>query len=506
MAKAGVDLKTLPELLDPAFALVIENYFITNSKGLSKRKGKIGMTTVAGNKAITMYKVWKGFHMFAYDTTLAAYDPVAKTVTTIKSDWTTNDPFSGAPYGDFFFVGNIGDKIHYVTEAAGVFAITEIATAPKSGVITAIGARILAGVENGVYYSNVDVGTDPPCQTWTPTLLSDGGGTTSFRNGGTVRAICSLNNNIVAFGDFGKWAFAIRTIDSAGTLTKIEQVIIDRIDMGGARGAISTPKGVFYVNEGGLWQLMMIGQSDVPLSDQEQLTSVNLGTDYFNDIDLSSCDLVYYTRYSSVLLTCAKESTQNNHVIVYNPDAQAISTFKNWNISRWVSYQDEIYGASSIKTTLYHCFAGGADDGVDIGTRYIQELRTGNLWSRQMFYGLYIKGLLHQSSDVKIAFDIYDKNGKLKIDKLKYSWTNDVSNEELEGWGEAEWGEASWGGDANTSGMIDNFAGMRGFIRNYQRLIIKITEGSSVPHRLDWFSVDTRSKANIRRRNLTLTT
>ena len=506
MAKSGLNLKDLAEFMNPAYALRNVNYFVLNNKGLSKRGGIAELITVAGDKPITMFEEWKGYYIFGYDTTVAAYDPTTDTVTDIKTDWVTDAPFSGARYGDYFFVGNTGNKINYITEAAGVFTITEIAAAPMSGVIEAIGARLFAGVGTDVYYCDVDDGSNPPFQTWTVSEIASTGGTVSFRNAGTVNSICSLGDIIVAFGDTGKYAFRItQQSDGTGTIVKIEEVVIDRVDMGGARGAITCPKGLFYVNEAGLWQLISLGQPNIPFSDQEGLTSVLLGTDYFDDVNIDNIDIVYYDRFSTILVTCAKAAARNNHVIAYNPDIGAFSTFSNWNINRWMKIESDIYGASSVKTTLYRCFVGSSDDGIDISVDYLQELRCGDLWTRQMLYGGYIKGFLHSTAVVHVAYDIYNVKGEPESNKLEFDWTAQYSALDTDGWGTAIWGESSWGGDADSSELIECFDGHHHFIRNFQRIRIHITEGSNLPHQIDWFSVDARPKAEIRRRKMKLT-
>jgi len=506
MGKAGLNLKDLPELMDPAFALNNENYFVMNNRGLSKRGGIVELITVAGNKAITLLEYWKGYYIFGYETTVAAYNPTTDTVTNIKTDWATNAAFSGAAYGDYFFVGNTGNKINYITETGGVFSITEIAGAPMSGVIRAIGPRLYAGVDNSIFYCQIDDGSDPPFQTWTPATTATAGGKASFRNAGTVKSICSLGDIIVAFCDNGKWAFKITTQnDGTGVIVKLEEVVIDRIDMGGASGAITCAKGLFYVNKAGLWQLISLGQPNIPYSEQESLTSILLSTDYFDDVNLDNCDIIYYDRFNTILVTCAKGSTQNNHVIAYNPDVKAFSKFRNWNINRWMSYASEIYGASSVKTTLYHCFSGNSDEGIDISVDYLQELKAGDLWTRQMLYGAYIKGLLHKESIITVAYDIYNVRGEPVSNKLVFEWTPQYSILITDGWGIAEWGRSPTGGDVDSSNLIECFAGMHQFIRNFQRIRIHITEGSQVFHQLDWTSIDARPKTSIRRRDLNLT-
>ncbi|GAH24003.1 unnamed protein product, partial [marine sediment metagenome] len=74
----------------------------------------------------------------------------------------------------------------------------------------------------------------------------------------------------------GFFAWLINTIDSAGTLKKVEIIQNYTEDYGGARGAIETPHGIYYLNEAGLWQMVAVGQTDVPMSRQQVLTSTLL--------------------------------------------------------------------------------------------------------------------------------------------------------------------------------------------------------------------------------------
>lgn len=505
VGKSGLNYKDLAEFLNPAFALVNENFFVQNNRGLSKRGGIIKLKEILGSKPITMLEYWKGYYIFGYDKTVAAFNPTTGVVTNIKTDWTTNDKFSGAPYGDYFYVGNAGNKINYITESSGVFTITEITAAPKASIIRAIGPRLYATDGKIVYYCDVDTGANPPFTGWTIAETATAGGQVSFRNAGTINSICSIGDIVVCFGDTGKFAFRLNIqSDGTGIVVKIEEVIIDRVDMGGASGAITTPKGVFYVNQAGLWQLISLGQPNIAFSDQETLTSVNLGTEYFKDISLDSADLIYYARYNTILITCAKQSAQNNHVITYNPEIQAFSTFRNWNIGRWMTINNEIYAGSSVKTAIYHCFAGTSDDGAAITAKYQQELKCGNLWTRQMLYGGYIKGLLSPLSVVNVSLDIHDITGKLQTNKVNYDWKAQTNLNKIDGWGNAQWGGSAWGGDVDNSGLIESFDGFHQFIRNLQRIRVNIIESSLLPLQIDWFSLDARTKTDIRRRKMTL--
>jgi hypothetical protein len=403
MAKGGENLRDLPQLLAPQFALEMVNYLVTTDGGLEKRKGITHLFEVAGTAPVTMLEEYDTNHLiFGYGKTLAAYEISTDSITTIKNNFIASG-FSGQRYGDYFFVASPADNVGRVSRTlaydaqitnftvgstligqtsgaigtiledidlgthgtltlgaiSGAFIDNEIikdsatgqalangtlgwtyapiGAAPKAKVLKVIGSRLFAGnlsTDNtAVMYSKVDDGSNPPFVNWTLDTLADSAGLLNYRNAGAVKAIESLGNNAIIFSEHGKWAFYINTMDSAGALRKVDVLVISRLDFGGARSAKTTPKGLFYVNSAGLWQLISLGQPNVPFSDQEGLNSVLLGTKYFNDVNLDNADITYLARYNVVLITCAKNSVVNNLVIAFNVENKSFSELRGWNRS-----------------------------------------------------------------------------------------------------------------------------------------------------------------------------
>ncbi len=267
-----------------------------------------------------------------------------------------------------------------------------------------------------------------------------------------------------------------------------------------ARGALVTPGGAFYVNKGGLWTLESLGQSNVPYSAQEQEPSILLGANYFDDSDLSNTDITYNAKYDTVFVTLAKGSVENNYVIAYNNTTNVFSEFTGWNINRFYNANQIIYGASSLQTRVWEILTGNDDDGNDIWTEFYQELQTGGLETRQFMKGQYIDAFMIPGSVLKVAFDIYDVKGNFIPDYLTFDVIPTTSPGRSDGWGNAEWGRSSWGGDEDNSGMVEWFGGSRGYIRNYQRVRVRITGHDKNPHILVWFKMLSEIKIAIRRR------
>jgi len=503
MPKKGLNFEDLPQTMDLEHALKIINY-IPHRYGIEKRRGLAKIFERVGALPISLLKEFTtGVWIFGYSTKIEAYDTATETFTTIKSDFSANDGFDGQRYGQYFFVCNGVEKIWRIDNA---LAIGEIAASPICSGLKVIGPRMyafnLSTDETAVRYSEVDNASNPPFDAWTQTTAADTGGTVNYRNAGTARSVVQVGPYTAVFSDDGFYSFVIKTFDSAGTTKKTEVIQNYTEDYGGARGAIETNVGIFYTNEAGLWQMVDVGLTDTPMSRQQILTSELLGGDYFEDIDQSSTDLVYDANQKCIFVTVAKESEFNNLVIGFKLDLKAFFEIKGWNINRFAKIGQVIYGASSIKTTVYKLFDGYDDDGSDIGTELYQEIPLGTLFHKHSLLGVYAGGFLSPSTELTISFDIYDKDGVFIENKEQYLWSPEGSSVEYDEWGSAQWGASAWGGDFNISGLVESFGGGSPKIANFQRLRMRVTSGDTLRHIINWIVPKTRSKEAIKRRNI----
>lgn len=505
MPSSGINNLISPQFLDPKYALSIQNYEIVDNGALAKRKGFTKILEVAGDNPITLLKEWTtDVWIFGYATTIARYTVSTDTVTNIKTDFSANTGFDGVRYGNYFYVCNGVDRIWYITLAT--FAIVQIGASPaETAVLSAIGPRLYAGYEDTIRYSEVDVGGTPPFTAWSNATTATAGGLVYYRNAGTVRSIVSLGSYIVGFCDRGFFAFETVTFDSAGVISKTDNVVNYTEDFGGARGAILTEKGLFYANEAGFWNLVSIGQSGEPYSRQYSIISRNLGNTYFDNVDVSNGSIHYDRKKETLYFSCAKGSETNNIVISCNLKGKepAFAKITNWNISRFMESDGVMYGASDQKTIVYKLFDGYTDDGQIIGTDYYQELNLGNLETRQMLKGVYVQGWLSASSQIKVRFDVYNVNGKLVDDKLKYLWEAQYSVPAMDAYNSSTYNRSTYNGDIDTPGLVESFDGGKQFIRNFQRIRVHFTSSDKFMHILTWVKLDARIKSQIRRRKLT---
>lgn len=506
MAPKGQNLRDLPQLLDTSYAQRIRNYLIDASGQLYKRGGLEKLIDTAGTDGITMLLEFDSDDwIFAYDTTVARYNFTTETVTVLKNDFVVSADglgITGVRYGEYVFVVTGTGKMWRMDNT---FTFTEVSASPSASRCIAVAAnRIVVGDGNGtVTYSEVDDGTDPPFNTWNTGTNADLAGTAQFRNGGAINSLITLGNNIVAFSEDGKFAFYIDQIDLGGTVSKVEREVMSRVDYGGFRGAIHTEKGLFYVNEAGLWNLVSLGQPDVKYSDQEFKATLLLGGQYFEGADLSDATLAFDPAKNTVYVSYRKGSDSNNFMIAYNTDTQAVSEITGWTIGRFMVIGDTIYGGSSTAGKVYQCFTGFDDDGISIGTEYIQEITVGTPFTKKKLDGVYVQGFLSTSSVVNVKFDIYDVQGRPINNKLKLEWEAQYNNNSYSGYNSAAYGVSPYGGDVDFSDLVESFDGATDKIRNFQRVRLHITNSDKLPHIINWVSLLTTEKSKIRRRKLT---
>ena len=576
MSPHGEDLRDIPELLQPQYALKMTNYLIRADGSIGMRQG-LSPFFDDGVVAVTMLeKFTDELDMYGIGgTTLKVHNKTDGTKTTIKTFTTPGAFLSGQRYGDYFFVTNgteaigrvsrtlaydtqtanftVGKKITGQTSGAtaiilqdvdggatGVLTLgtiegtfqnnelitdngtvpgsatadgtlnwvyTTITNAPTAAILRAIGTRLFAGRlqsdEAAVAYSDADTGANPPFDDWAVGVDANDAGLLSYRNAGRVNAIEALGPNIIVFANNGKWSWYINVIDSAGTLKKVDVTTINRIDLGGY-AAISTPKGLFYINQAGIWQLISVGQPNIPFSDQEDLASRLLGNTYFDGSTFDRATMAFEGKSETLFCSFAQDAGANNYVVVYNTVYKAFSRITGWNINCFLNNNQIIYGASSLTGKVYQCFDGYTDDGNIIFTEYYQEIKVGDLEQRSVLLGAYIKGFLSPSTSLVVRFDIYDVKGHLIPNKMAYLWEADGTTSTLDEYGKAIWGESSWGGDGEQAGLVESFAGGSGKIKNFQRIRVHISGSHRVPHTLNWSKLVVRVKVPIRRRNLRL--
>lgn len=507
MAQKGLNLEGLPEMMKLEYAKKMVNY-IPYSYGIGTRQG-IELQDEKEDilEGITLFKhFFDDKFIVGYGTSIEVWDLSAGSFTSLKSDFSASTRWGGGRYGEYFFVTNGVDKPYRIDQA---LTITIVSNAPICDDITFINERAVAislsTDETAVQISEVDDASNPPFDSWPTTTAATDGAVISFRNAGKARCCVPLGRTFVVFSDNGYFAFTVDQLDSSGTLKKVENVQDYVTDFGGARGAISTPKGIFYLNDSGMWQMTQVGQTDVPYSRQQKLTSVLLNDSYFDNVNLDNTDLVYDEKQKIVLATYGQGSDVNNKVLGYkiSEEIEAIFEIEGWALNRFTKYDGKIYASSSVDGKIFECFKGYTDDDLEISCEYTQELPLKSLWAKHSLQRFYAKGFLSTDSIIDVNFDIYDIDGAPVDAKKVNRWTAQRNDNLIDGWGQASWGQSAWGGDFDLSAMVESFDGCRPKIANAQRISVRFTSSVTTPHIINWFSAEIEDKAPIRIRNMT---
>lgn len=510
MAKKGLNLEGLEEMMSLDYAKKFINYIpysfgIVPRQGLETQGEKEGLTSGA-----TLFKHFTGTKfIYAHDTVVEYFDIATGEFTVIKDDFSANTRWGGGRYGDNFIVTNGVDKPYRINTS---MVASIISNAPICDDIVFIGTRAVAislsTDETAVQLSEDDDGTATPFSAWNTGTGSTDGAIVRYRNAGKARSVVPLGPYYVVLSDNGYFSFNIRQLDSNGTIKKVEETIDYIADFGGGRGAISTPMGVFYVNEVGLWQLLQVGQTDVPYSRQQKLTSVLLNDSYFQNANFANTELVYDETQKMIMVSYADGSTVNNRILAYkkSDEIEAVFEFEGWAINRFTKYDDKLYGCSSVDGKIYECFKGWTDNGADVGVEYAQELPLKSPYLRHRVNEFASKGFLSRDSAIDVHIDTYTLDGAPIKSKCKKRWTANRNDDKAKGWGSSGWNIDAWGGDADTSKMVECMDGFNARINRAQRVTVRFTSNVNCPHVINWFGCNIEDGAPIRMRGMTTIT
>lgn len=386
--------------------------------------------------------------------------------------------------------------------------IAEDTASPRAKGLRMIGNRLyafnLSDDITGVAYSGAYLGTGTPFTSWTVSATVAGAGQVSAPNLGNCNDVRPFGEYYVAFHDGGRISRAISQVDSNGTLSKLDQIIDERSDVGGKK-ALLTPDGLFFVNQTGINVIAQIGSKNVPFSAQEIEVTNQLGDAYFQDFDFSNASMVYTQALRYLFVACARGSATNNVVLAYHLDTKALTEITGWPVRCFVNINEVLYAGLDSTQKLVKLFDGFDDFGSAVNTELIQELTFGQLFTKKMLKGMYVQGFLSPSSEISVDFDIYTVDGRRIQGKETTLWTAQFGTSYSGGYGGSSWGESGWASDEGYSNLIESFDGCRPFIRNLMRLRLHITCSDKLAHIINWVALETEEKGPIRRRKMTIT-
>jgi hypothetical protein len=351
---------------------------------------------------------------------------------------------------------------------------------------------------SGVIYSSPYAGSYPWYNTWTVGSTVGSAGLVSAPNLGTIYDIVPFGNGYVCLHEYGRIARYIETLDSGGTLSKVDRVQDIAESLGGNVG-ILTRKGMYYAGKNGLHVVQQIATLNQPYSGSEAKISNILADSFFANIDFSSASIVYDTDTDHIFIACAKDSQSNNLVLAYNLQQKALTTINGWTPVSMINSQGIYAGMGA---NLCKLFSGDTDGGSDIETRITQEVPLGDLIASHILERLCTKGFLSESSVINVAIGAYSINGEFTPAKKTLQFTSSGSSETATGYGSAGWGSSGYASSDYYQNTIETFKCATPILRNIQRLRITTYSLDSYPHILNYMYIQTKKLAPLPNRKL----
>lgn len=384
--------------------------------------------------------------------------------------------------------------------------------APKGEVLRIIDARCFVGNTNTstsqIKWSAQDDGTGVPFSTWTADTYTSGipkptsANSTINRVAGDLNSIGNIGSQIIALYDDGKAGFSINILD-IGTegLSQNVQIDFQKIDFGGEKGAISTTYGIFYVNEHGLF-VMTGGQGNY--ISESQITQV-FSEEELKLYDFTTASMLYMPIDELLYISCRRDSLVNNIVLVYELSEKALAKVGDMTIGQLKRDGVYIYGTDSIEGKIYKLFDGNDNDGADIFVKYeSQEIDFGDDTLVKDLKTLYVSGLLHSESAIKIYIDKCNHNYQWEDDAVILTWTPDTFiTGYYRGVGKRPFGKSS---SSAIGGMIENMGQYPVYLRNFTKIRIRVEENSTYPLEINKIIPSgVIVRREVKKRNLTRT-
>jgi len=577
-ADLGVNNRDLESVIDLRYATKQDGFIIDGLGKLVKTKGYQELLDLSTSSKIFLDKYDNNLYIIAFDKKAGYWNKSNGQVIYFYESFTTSDPFSGASYGEKYYLCNGGDRIgsangqmdiDYDNLAGGTFTagntvkgatndytatiVSDSVSAPTgtltlktltgnfedneqlieydtSGTATGItadangvlkngfsidssapyakvlkvwGKRLLAGntynataAEGDVsemYASSEDTGNY--IDDWTIGSEIGKAFKTLNRRAGELKSIGIVNNQVVQLFDTGKNGFTLQTID-VGTsgLQQNTRFDFDKYDFGGAKNALSTVNGIFYANEFGVFWLAGGLEDKV-----EEFSITNILGDEIDNYNFDNIDIIDLPLDNKIVISCAKDGTENNTLLVFDTSTRAISTISGFAFNELIRNGNDIYATNDGK--IYLLFDGYDADGANIWCEYhTPEITFGDETDVKDLKEISIIGKLSLNS-VKVSIDVWDRDGYLLEDNIILIWTADaVAYGYQQGYGKISYG----GGSSYYVGSyVNNVGHLKIRLKKFTKIKIKISENSMYPLEINKIiPTDIRVRKSIRKNNL----
>jgi len=337
--------------------------------------------------------------------------------------------------------------------------------------------------------------------------------TTEFDNAGTVNGFGKLGKQTIVILDNGKMGFRIGQIDVSGTGLVLDTPIdFDNVDFGGSRAIRTTSRGIFYVNEAGIFSMLSGGERHTPFTAVDAKLSEQFGENFTKNFDLTDADLEVDDLRDLLLVSVRDDASFNNVVLVYHlkKDLRGWAIWDK-NVARFLKLNDEIWVADSTETSFHKLdFELGADNNKEIPTELTIEPVVGSPHEVSIATEIAIAGEIGSGTDIEITVDKYDREWNL-FRRIKLNGSGDNSYHftksgvaaKIPGVGDAM-REVGLGGRGIGESLTMPAYGQRAIaISDFLRIRIRAESFDLYPHEINLFTIFTESQGVVETQNLT---
>jgi len=487
-------------------------------KPAMKRYGKYLIYSVGGLKVMLHYLNGK---FLKYDSQSTNFT-IGETVTGATSGATgvvtadTDDGSSGALVltsrnGTAFqnneqLNGSVGGNNMALADGADRYWF-QLSESPKASVLEIYnsynGAFLMAG-DTDTNESQVrwaEAITDPtviPFTNWTASDDPAGSGVNLTESGGKVNSIVSHRNLTVVFYDDATKAFKLDVIDDATAGLKQFQVTQHQEFNFGGYNSISTPMGIFYTNENGVYQMEFSGEDKL----ESEISNI-LGEDQIENYNFENSTLLWDGK-ERIYVQLGENSTTNNFCLVYNVKLKIWTEITGWNIQELckVSFNNvnKIYGISSSGCKIYEVFSGYQDDGTDIDGKILYKQEDGgDPVMLKDVKSIWMQGKLSASSVIRVDINSWDEDNSVTESAKTYWWAGSDANLEPYGFGVTSYAKGIQKGDIVISEdfVHDGFTP----IQNALKYQFQISSSYNLPHEIHFIETEVEFKRRAIRNN-----
>ena len=310
----------------------------------------------------------------------------------------------------------------------------------------------------------------------------------------------SYGNVLVGFFADGYAGFERGSRTIGGTVVQYFPTAFEKLNDGGEQNALSTPLGIFFANENGIF-LLLANTNGQRVELTEKIKRSRKANFNFTDVDFawSSFDNRLY-------VTLGENATTNNLILWF--DTRNVKNVV-WGeipypVSRIFTKGKKVYGSASTSPRVLDMFDENQldDEGGAIDTEYKQPVNTGSLSSIKDFVQIDVGGDISPGAPYTVkVLGIQEAGGEEVETGISYTWASGGSLSTESELGVAELGKDGFVGTPPSNAPVWSPATGWKKVYGYNSYILQFTSSDKLPATLR-YATATISEVREQRQNV----